>query len=261
MLSPQLWERRSEMVGIDLNLPRQRELLHSLSMKYHREFDVFPLESTGDPAQFFLHNGFFQTVDAEILYCMVREHKPRRIVEIGSGNSSLLIAAALRRNQSDGAVPAAYTIIDPYPASQITPSLHEVTQVVREPVQRVPLTLFESLGAGDLLFIDSTHVLRTDSDVCYEFLEVLPRVAPGVIVQIHDIFLPFEYPREWLMELQMFWNEQYLLQSFLTFNDRFEVIWAGRAMQAKYPDDLRRAIASYEPSTNFPASFWIRRVR
>ena len=249
------------MVGIDLQLGRQRTLLQSLSAKYHSEFDTFPLEPTGDPSQFFLHNGFFETVDAEILYCMVREQRPRRVLEIGSGNSSRLIAAALARNESEGAARATYVVIDPNAASQISTNLQQVTQVIRKPVQRVPLELFRSLEAGDVLFIDSSHVINTDSDVCYEFLDILPRVAAGVVVHVHDIFLPYEYPREWLLESQIFWNEQYLLQAFLTFNDRFEVVWAGRAMAVQFPDDLRRAISSYELSTYFPASFWIRRVR
>jgi hypothetical protein len=260
-LAPDVWKRRSAMIGIDLRLPRQRTLLQSLSAKYHAEFDRFPLESTGDASQFFLHNDYFGTVDAEILYCMVREHKPRRVVEIGSGNSSRLIAAALRQNESEGIPRAAYSIIDPYAASKISTILQQVTEVVRQPVQRVPLALFESLEAGDVLFVDSSHVVATDSDVWYEFLEILPRIAVGVIVQVHDIFLPDDYPREWLLESRLFWNEQYLLQAFLTFNDRFEVIWAGRAMAAQHPDDLRQAVSSFEHSTYFPASLWIRRVR
>jgi predicted O-methyltransferase YrrM len=260
-LPPDVWKRRSAMIGIDLQLQQQRALLQSLSAKYHEEFDQFPLESTGDASQFFLHNDYFGTVDAEILYSMVREHKPRRVVEIGSGNSSRLIAAALRQNDSEGAPRTTYTIIDPYAASQISTVLPQVTEVVRQPVQRVPLTLFESLEAGDVLFIDSSHVVATDSDVWYEFLEILPRIAVGVLVQVHDIFLPDDYPRDWLLEKRLFWNEQYLLQAFLTFNDRFEVLWAGRAMAAQYPDDLRRAIRSFEQNTHFPASLWIRRVR
>jgi hypothetical protein len=115
-----------------------------------------------------------------------------------------------------------------------------------------------ALGENDILFIDSTHVLRIGSDVQYEFLEVLPRLRPGVYVHIHDIFMPAEYPEAWVRREHRFWTEQYLLQAFLCYNGAFEVIWAGSYMHLKHPDELAAAFASYGPGRH-PGSFWIRR--
>lgn len=259
-LGAETWARKSSLVGIDLNLPRQRELLRRFAAKYRSEYDAFAIERTADPTRFFLHNGFYQTVDAELLHCMVREHSPRRIVEVGSGNSTLIISAALRMNRSDGAPNTHYTIIDPFPGARVTTAVPEITRIIGEPVERVPLSIFEELGDGDILFIDSSHILRTGGDVWYAFNEILPRLAAGVFVHVHDIFLPNEYPREWVVGRQYFWTEQYLLQAFLTFNREFEVIWAGRAMHLAYPDELRSAITNYEEETFWPSSFWIRRI-
>jgi hypothetical protein len=126
-------------------------------------------------------------------------------------------------------------------------------------VQDVDLTLFESLGENDVLFIDSSHVLHVDSDVRFLFLEVLPNLQPGVVVHVHDIFLPDHYPRQWVVEEHRFWTEQYLLQAFLAFNPSFEILWAGSYMRARHAERLREAFASYDSSV-WPGSFWFRRL-
>ena len=113
----------------------------------------------------------------------------------------------------------------------------------------------------DILFIDSSHVLRIGGDVQYEYLEILPRLARGVIVHSHDIFLPAEYPRHWVLEEHKFWTEQYLLQAFLAFNDSFEVLWAGSYMHLKHPEKLEEAFSSYKRERTLPGSFWMRKVK
>jgi hypothetical protein len=131
-----------------------------------------------------------------------------------------------------------------------------VARVIELPVQGVPLSVFGELSEDDVLFVDSTHVVRTGSDVNYEILEILPRVAPGVLVHFHDIFFPFEYPSEWVRGRHVFWTEQYLLQSFLAFNSEFQIFWASRYMQSKYTEQ----IAEVMRVTNLqPSSLWIRR--
>lgn len=127
-------------------------------------------------------------------------------------------------------------------------------------LEEVEATLFTSLSENDILFIDSSHILRIGNDVYYEYLDILPRIAPGVFVHIHDIFLPFEYPRQWVMDEYRFWNEQYLLQAFLMFNNAFKVIWAGSYMHYKNSDKLRSTFRSYDPATVWPGSFWMRRA-
>jgi hypothetical protein len=124
-------------------------------------------------------------------------------------------------------------------------------------VQEVAMAEFEALNAGDILFIDSTHVARTGSDVVHEYLEILPRLRPGVLVHIHDIFLPFEYPRDWIMEARFFWNEQYLLQALLAHSRAFEVIWPGYLMHRERPEVLAGAFPAYDAARHRPSSWWM----
>ena len=119
---------------------------------------------------------------------------------------------------------------------------------------------FLSLEENDILFIDSSHVLRIGGDVRYEYLEILPRLNRGVIVHAHDIFCPAEYPRQWVLEHYHFWTEQYLLQAFLTFNDSFEVLWGSSYMHINHPDKLEAAFSSYGRDVESPSSFWMRKT-
>jgi predicted O-methyltransferase YrrM len=197
-------------------------------------------------------------VDGEILYCFIRHFKPKRIIEIGSGYSTRLSLLAARRNAEDGHARAGVIACEPYPEEVLSRGLDGLT--LRQTfVQDVPLTEFDSLQANDILFIDSSHVLKIGSDVQYEYLEILPRLRPGVIVHVHDIFLPAEYPRTWVMDQFRFWTEQYLLQAFLAFNETFEVLWAGSYMHLTHPERLERAFRSYQRTTRWPGSFWMRR--
>jgi hypothetical protein len=119
------------------------------------------------------------------------------------------------------------------------------------------MTVFERLEAGDILFIDSSHVVKTGSDVNYLFLEVLPRLKPGVVIHVHDIFLPHEFPKAWVMDLHLFWTEQYLLQAFLTHNAEFEVLFANAYMGARHQTEMQRTF----PRSQWwgGGSFWLRR--
>jgi hypothetical protein len=135
-----------------------------------------------------------------------------------------------------------------------------VSEVIVAPLQEVPMSRFTGLGANDILFVDSTHVLKAGSDVQLEYLEILPRLATGVLVHIHDIFLPMEYPRQWVVENKWFWNEQYLLQAFLAFNSAFRVRLMASLLHQRHPARLRASFGSYEQNRHQPASCWIQRV-
>jgi len=155
--------------------------------------------------------------------------------------------------------------------------LKQVT-VIPRPVEDLDLELFRNLAANDVLFIDSSHVVKTGSDVVREYLEILPALPPGVLVHVHDIFLPWDYPRDLVVKNLCFWSEQYLLQAFLSFNSSFEVIWASSAMQAFYPRALesafpywkdsyqrlpkfeRRFVPTLDGRRVWPSSFWMVRV-
>lgn len=259
-LEPALWNRLPECVGVDLQEAGQLELLAMLASRFKDEYDLFPRSPTGHPFEFHLKNPYFGAVDAEILYSIVRSSKPERIIEIGYGYSTRLIAQAIRRNREDDAsYVCRFTTVDPHVEPGLPTALPEVSEVIEDEVQRLPLTLFLELGENDILFIDSSHVLRIGGDVQYEYLEVLPRLRAGVLIHVHDIFMPLEYPRSWIMG---FWfpSEQYLLQAFLAFNENFRVVWAGRFMSIRRPDRLEEAFDSYRRDETAPGSIWIRRV-
>lgn len=260
-LKDRLWLKHSELVGIDINEKKQLELLSTFISSYKTEYQNFPVKATSIPYEYYVNNPYFGNVDGEVLYCMIRHFKPKRIIEIGSGYSTCLSAQAVLKNkQEDNNNECKLLAIEPYPNEIIINGFPGLSKVVRKKVQNVPLSDFQKLQANDILFIDSSHVLKIGSDVQYEYLEILPRLNIGVIVHFHDIFLPTEYPREWVLKDQIFWNEQYLLQSFLTYNNNFEVLWAGKYMRLNHPDKLKRAFSSNFSGEQWPVSFWIRRT-
>ena len=186
--------------------------------------------------------------DGSILYAMLRSLQPRRYLEVGSGWSSVCALDTAERyfkNECE------FSFVDPYPQllNSLIGEVSEKVQIIEMPIQQVPLTMFEVLEAGDILFIDSTHVLRTGSDVCFELFEVLPRLASGVFVHFHDMFWPFEYPRKWAVNENRSWNELYAVRAFLTNNDNWRVIFFNdyfakterELIAASYPDFLKNS--------------------
>jgi predicted O-methyltransferase YrrM len=202
----------------------------------------------------------FGPVDAEILYSMIRHFKPKNIFEIGSGFTTFLMARAVLKNKNEGH-DCKLISHDPYSNEIIKQKFPGFSELKDRKVEEADLNEFLELEANDLLFIDSSHALRIGGDVWFEYLKILPRLKPGVIIHIHDIFLPAEYPREWVLKYFRFWNEQYLLQAFLTLNDSFEVLWAGHYVHSKFPEKLESAFNSYDRKKIGPVSFWIRRVK
>lgn len=258
-ITPECFSRLTEMVGIELNADAQLDLLSQVSRNYRPEYESFARTKEEANGNFYFGNGAFESVDAEMLYGIVRSYKPQRIVEIGSGYSTMLAVAALHRNAIEGRK-GLMTAIEPYPPQFLKDFIAEGLEHVVQRVQYVPMALFESLGPGDIVFIDSSHVCKFGSDVAFEFLEILPRLRPGVLVHVHDIFLPEDYPREWVMDWHRFWNEQYFLQAFLCSNRDYEIVWAGAWMNYHHASKLRETFPSYVSNTTKPASFWIRRV-
>lgn len=260
-LKDDLWARHSELAGININEKKQLDLLSLFASQFRNEYEQFPREKTSIPHEYYLGNGWFESVDAEVLYCMIRHFKPTRIYEIGSGYSTYLSAQALRRNaDQDSNYQCELVAIEPYPNEILRRGFPGLSRLIVKQVQDVPLPEFGKLGENDILFMDSSHVLKIGSDVQYEYLEVLPKLNKGVVVHVHDIFLPAEYPKEWVLKLRMFWNEQYLLQAFLEFNESFEIMWAGSYMHLKHALNLESAFTSYDRNKTLPGSFWIRRT-
>lgn len=254
-----LWARADPPAGVRVDEDAMEAALAELAARFGDEFNALPrIERDGDGG-FHLHNRRFESVDAEICYALLRQRKPKRVVEVGSGFSTLLMLEALRRNAEEGS-PATMTTIDPFPFERLAGAHTQGFELHKIPVQQEPLATFERLEQGDVLFIDSSHVSAIGSDVNYEVLEVLPRLHPGVLVHFHDIFLPADYPKEWVMRHHRFWTEQYLLQAFLAFNDAYRVVWGGNWMHLRRSEALRRHIDSYDPQTVTPGSIWIERV-
>lgn len=253
-----LWQRQSELIGIDLNERGQIQRLSQFASQFKQEYEKFPRDRPAIPHKFYLNNFSFESVDAEILYCMIRHFKPNKIIEIGSGFSTTLMAQAILKNKEEGCELIA---IDPYPNETIKAGFPGLSQWISKKVQEVPLPAFMELEENDILFIDSSHVLKIGGDVQYIYLEILPRLQKGVLVHFHDIFLPAEYLKKWVLEDYLFWNEQYLLQAFLGFNNHFEVLWAGSYMHLKHPDKLDSAFDSYKREKDWPGSFWILKTK
>lgn len=263
-LTDMYWDEDSKLIGLDMNDKQALNLLQDVFPRYTDEFrDTIPIhQSSPDPTQFYLINGTYMAVDAHVYYIFIRHFKPKRIIEIGSGNSTIVAATAAMRNLDENGEAPTLIAIEPFPSTFLKKGLPGLSRLIEDKVQNVDLELFTSLEAGDILFIDSSHVLRSGGDVQREYLEILPRLAPGILVHIHDISLPKPYPRVYF-ENQLYWNEQYLLQAFLSFNARFEVLWPGNYMMLKYPEIVCNVFPEFHimreayPMSE-PSSFWIR---
>ena len=258
-LKDELWLKHSDMVGVEMNEEGQINLLSRFSSKFKDEYESLPRFKTSLPYQYYVNNGTFESVDGEILYCMIRHFKPKKIFEIGSGNSTYLAAQAVLRNKEDDGKECELIAFEPYPNDVLRAGFPGLSKLMPTKIEDVALSKFDELKENDILFIDSSHVLKIGSDVQYEYLEMLPRLNKGVIVHVHDIFLPAEYPKEWVLRLHIFWTEQYLLQAFLAFNSAFEVLWGGSYMHLKHPDKLEAAFASHKGEERQPGSFWMRK--
>lgn len=263
-----LYKVELPLLGINMHEEEQLLLLKNFSNKYRVEYEKFKFGSQGEESEFCFLNDAFETVDAEILYCMVRELKPANIIEIGSGYSTRVTAMAISRNKAED---LNYTCnlrcIEPYPMEWLT-RIPEVSSIIESKVETLPLDTFSSLGENDILFIDSSHTINVYNDVCFEYLEVLPSLNKGVFTHIHDIVLPLRYSEYWY-NMRCFWNEQYLLQAFLAFNSSFRVRWAGNYMHLKHPSALAEAFPAYSQFKNSSdarqrsqghKSFWIQRT-
>jgi predicted O-methyltransferase YrrM len=207
--------------------------------------------SGGDAGQYTYGNPYFTSPDAEVLYAMVQLHRPRQIVEIGSGYSTQLFRAAIE----DAGLDTRLTSIDPAPRREIERDAHEI---IRRKIEESDFAAFHrTLRPNDFLFIDSSHEQKAGNDVLLLLLNILPFLTPGVIVHLHDIFLPYEYPKAWIVEQRWNWTEQYLVQALLQGSSEFEVLWAGH--------DLQRTHAGFErhfPNSRGAAacSLWLRRA-
>ena len=214
-------------------------------------------EHPTDRSRYFSDNVAYGTGDALILHGMLRLATPARVIEIGSGYSSAMTLDTVERFL-DGKTEL--TFIEPYPElleSLLRPSDREHVTIVPKSLQDVPIETFTALEARDILFIDSTHVLKTGSDVIWLYNEILPRLNAGVIIHIHDIFYPFEYPREWVLEGRA-WGEAYMVRAFLAFNTDYQILLFNSWLKEFHLDAIAELLPAMMANTG--GALWLRRT-
>lgn len=237
-------ERRRSYPAIDFNWNEQLELLNKLATYREELLDL----------DFDFENDYFSGFDAAVYYSLIRHLKPERIVEIGGGYSTRIAVKALAVNQT-----GSLRCIEPYPEERLNGANARI-ELIRKRVEEVDLDFFSSLETNDILFIDSSHTVKFGSDVCYELLEILPSLASGVWVHVHDIFFPHDYPAEWLIKRRLALNEQYLLEAFLAFNTTFSVRLANYWLCLEYLNDVAPVWPHAVSPNHGSSSFWMKRI-
>ncbi|MEE9433106.1 MAG: class I SAM-dependent methyltransferase [Sphingorhabdus sp.] len=240
-----------DLPGIDFALKKQTDLL--------AKFDASDMpegleKSASDDIQYSLQNRNFGAGDADLWYNVIRHFKPARVIEIGSGHSTRVARLAIAKNADEASdYSCQHICIEPYEMSWLEKLGIEIK---RKKLEDIDLGIFDMLKRNDILFIDSSHMIRPGGEVLIEFLQILPRLKPGVIVHVHDIFSPRDYPARWLKEPR-FWNEQYLLEAFLSHNDDWRILLAGNYLAHAAPDEMEAACRYFKAGSHEPGSFYM----
>lgn len=250
------FDLKRQLPGVNFNVKGQLQFLDILN--FRDELLQIPIEYS-QSSDFYFHNGSFEAGDSEMLYNIIRFFKPCKIIEIGSGNSTRVTLKASKLNKTENHN-TDIICIEPYEQPWLD-TISEI-KVIRKKVEDVPFYEFESLKENDILFIDSSHIIRPNGDVLFEFLELLPKLNKGVIIHIHDIYSPRDYSEEIIFDKRFTWNEQYLLEAFLSFNDNYEILCSLNYLKRNFYTELSKAcpILEMEPDAD-PASFWIRKIK
>jgi hypothetical protein len=247
-------ELERSLPGIDWNIDGQLQLLSSFS--FEEELACIPTanRAAGD---YFIDNQAFGRGDADFLYQLIRLKKPMRMVEVGSGYSTLMARRAIAKNaEDDPQYSCQHACIEPYEMPWLEGT---GASIIRDRVEDADKSLFTDLCRGDILFIDSSHVIRPQGDVLCEYLQILPRLAEGVIVHVHDIFSPRDYPTSWIVDKVRFWNEQYLLEAFLSHNCDWKIVGALNYLRHNNFEQLQEKCPFLSDDSE-PGSFYIERA-
>ena len=246
-----------KLPGIDFNEKAQIELLKKLT--YQNDFDYFLNKEIdkSDLSSFKIDNKSFKSGDAEFLFNFVRHIKPKKIIEVGCGESTKIIQSAIQLNSKEQEKDniCSHICIEPYEQ----PWLESFSNInlIRDKVENLDFKLFQDLEDGDLLFIDSSHIIRPQGDVLWEYLSIIPSLQKRVYIHVHDIFSPYDYPDGWVKEQVLFWNEQYLLEALLTGSDKLEVVASLNFLKHKYYENLEK-VCPYLNQSREPGSFYFR---
>jgi hypothetical protein len=255
-LIEKIFNNESELLGLDMRVGSQKQLLKKLK-NFKNELLGFKKldESVNDQTNpnFFFGNMAFDNVDALFYYGLIRHLKPKNIIEVGSGWSTKIAAQAVQKNKDTKLIS-----IEPYPQPILKKGFNGLSELIEKPVQEVSKNIFKTLKSGDILFIDSSHTVKIGGDVNYLFFEILPILKKGVYVHVHDIFFPFDYPKDWVLKEHRFWTEQYMLQAFLMYSDVFEVVYSNSYMYHNHRKVVKNVFGS-APELH-GGSFWMKKI-
>ncbi len=220
------------------------------------ELNLLPVDNPLVKESFFVNNPNFGAGDVDLYYLIIRKFKPRRIIEVGSGYSTMVCLKAMKQNKIEG-IKTELTCIEPFEM----PFLNQEKNItlIRKQVEDVSLELFQSLEENDILFIDSSHIIRPGNDLLHIFFEILPILKKGVIIHIHDIFSPRHYPKEWLTEKMRFWNEQYLLEAFLHNNQVYQILFTANHLVKSHYEEAKKTLIHLQLNSE-PSSFWMQKI-
>jgi len=238
--------------GIDLNVDEQLNLLDSFET-FYKELPFTDEKSEG--LRYYYKNDCYSYSDAILLYCMIRHLKPHKLIEVGSGFSS---SVTLDTNEKFMGNSINCTFIEPYPERLLSLlKSDDKATIHKKRLQEIPIEMFKELNENDILFIDSTHVAKFNSDVNYVFHKILPMLAHGVHIHFHDVFYPFEYPQEWLLDGRA-WNEQYILRAFLEYNNDFKIVLFNTYLESMYEEKIKSRFPLLYKNTG--GSIWIKKI-
>jgi len=254
------WNKDWDFTGIDFKEKAQLQFLQYLA-KFKNEYDTLP--GYNSVRAIGLGAGY-GVVESHILYGVVRHFKPTQIIEVGSGISTYYSLTALKKNKNDENIDSKITCIEPFPRKSLfTLSEDSRVEIIPKLLQDINIKVFKTLKEGDILFIDSSHIAKINSDVYHLYLQILPVLNRGVVIHIHDIPFPHITPDDveyWIFKKHRFWNEAAILKAFLSFNNSFEILLCSSYIHYRRPDILRSVFNVYDNKKHFPSSIWLRKL-
>jgi hypothetical protein len=254
-MESRIWPDAPTVPGIDLHDDNHERLLAGVFPKFASDYAYPPTKADCVHSyDFYRDNSQFGNLDALALFCMLRSMRPKNVIEIGCGFSTLLTGSVNHRFFNDA---IKVSCIEPYPLDFLLQGVPGITDFIQSKVQDVPVDTFSVLDKGDILFIDTSHVSKTGSDVNHIYFEILPRLKAGVIIHIHDIFLPDDYPKNWVIDEGRGWNEQYVVRALLMYSSAFEVVFGCYNASVKYPSLIKRL---FNGAMHGGGSLWIKKT-
>jgi ABC-type transporter Mla MlaB component len=244
-------EKRRQLPSIDFREPAALEMIVRLK-PYAAELDAIPYKRPETDPNFWFENGSYTDFDAAALYAILRHNRPKNYVELGCGFSSYISSLALSKNIAEGH-PCDAVYADPMPRRDMDKLLF-TGELLRQRVQDLTSALFQKLEAGDVLFIDTSHVLKVQSDVVCELLEILPSLKTGVIIHIHDVFSPYDYPTDWVKKkIRLPCNEQYGVECLLSGGQNYRVLLPLYLLWREHRSELQKL---FPRGQERPHGFW-----